>query len=419
MNRESSRMSVSVTDRGSVRWIVVELRADPLDDRDGVLAHRAPDVEHDRRLVAAARRRWSAARSCLRRGRCRRRGSASRSCVATTMLLKSSVASMRPSVRSSSWPLPCSTVPPGISTFSATTASRTWAIDSPYEFSFSMSTTMWISRARPPAKLTCPTPLTVWIDARDLLVGQLGQRAQAHRLRRHDERHHRVGVRVDLGDDGRQQLRRHVPHRAGDLLADVVGGVVEVALEDEPHRDLAAPFGDPRLNLVDARDAADRLLHRLDDRGGDLVGARAGQRERHADGRGVGLREQIHAERAEREDAEHDERHHEHRREDGTADAEFRQHRRCSVGSELCSVSSAHRCRAQSKYHGTLTRVRRPACRRRSLATGSPAFTPSTTSTRSPSRSPDLQLARRQADRRSPRTRGSRRSGTAARRTGP
>ena len=26
-----------------------------------------------------------------------------------------------------------------------------------------MSTTMWISRARPPARLTSPTPLTVWM----------------------------------------------------------------------------------------------------------------------------------------------------------------------------------------------------------------------------------------------------------------
>ncbi len=83
------------------------------------------------------------------------------SLVATTISLKSLAASTRPSVRSSSCPLPCSTVPPGISTFSATMASRTWVIESPYEFSFSMSTTMWTSRARPPARLTSPTPLTV------------------------------------------------------------------------------------------------------------------------------------------------------------------------------------------------------------------------------------------------------------------
>src|SRR4051812_15057634 len=84
--------------------------------------------------------------------------------VATTMSLKSRLASMRPRVRSSSCPLPCSTAPPGISTFSATTASRTCEIDSPYEFSFWMSTTMWISRARVPAIEIWPTPLTVWIE---------------------------------------------------------------------------------------------------------------------------------------------------------------------------------------------------------------------------------------------------------------
>ena len=51
--------------------------------------------------------------------------------VETTMSLKSAAASTRPSVRRSSCPLPCSTVPPGISTFSATSASRTWLIDRP------------------------------------------------------------------------------------------------------------------------------------------------------------------------------------------------------------------------------------------------------------------------------------------------
>ena len=61
--------------------------------------------------------------------------------VEMTMLLKSGVASMRPSVRSSSSDLPCSTVPPGISMFSLTTAFFTSFIDSPYEFSLSMSTT--------------------------------------------------------------------------------------------------------------------------------------------------------------------------------------------------------------------------------------------------------------------------------------
>jgi len=77
------------------------------------------------------------------------------------MSLKSAEASTRPSVLRRSCPLPCSTVPPGTSIFSATKASRTWVIERPYELSFSTSTTIWISRARPPSTLTSPTPLTV------------------------------------------------------------------------------------------------------------------------------------------------------------------------------------------------------------------------------------------------------------------
>src|SRR3954466_3151028 len=96
---------------------------------------------------------------------------------ATTMSWKSWLASMRPSVRSSSCPLPCSTAPPGISTFSATTASRTCEIDSPYEFSFSTSTTMWISRARVPAMVICPTPLTVWM-ARETCLSAISVRVR-------------------------------------------------------------------------------------------------------------------------------------------------------------------------------------------------------------------------------------------------
>ena len=72
-----------------------------------------------------------------------------------------------------------------------------------------------------------------------LLVGDLGERAQAHRVRRQDDRHDRIGVGIDLLDDRRQHLRRQVAHRAGDLLADVVGGVVDVALEHEAEGDLA------------------------------------------------------------------------------------------------------------------------------------------------------------------------------------
>ncbi len=160
--------------------------------------------------------------------------------------------------------------------------------------------------------------------ARDLLVGQLGERAQAHRVGGHDERHHGIRVRIDLGDDRREQRRRHVPDGARHLLAHVVGRIVEVAFQDEPDRDLAPAFRDPCLNFVDPGDAADGLFHRLDDRRGHLVGARARQRQGHAHGRRVGLREQIHAESLKRHGPEHHERHHEHRGKHRTADAELR-----------------------------------------------------------------------------------------------
>ena len=162
--------------------------------------------------------------------------------------------------------------------------------------------------------------------AGDLLVGQLGQRSQAHRLGRDDERHDRIGVGIDLRDDGRKQRRRNGPEGAGHFFANVVDRLVQIALEDEAHDDARLALGDARLNLVDARHAADRLFHRLDDRRRHLVGAGARQRQGDADRRRIGPREQVHAQPLERERAEHHERHHQHRRRDGPADAEFRQH---------------------------------------------------------------------------------------------
>jgi len=106
-----------------------------------------------------------------------------------------------------------------------------------------------------------------------LLVGDFRERADRHLLRRQDDRHDRVGVGVGLLDDGRQDFRRDRPHGPRHLFAHVVGGVVEVALEHEAHRDVRrATRLYVRLELVDAGDAAQRVLHRHDDRRGHLVG---------------------------------------------------------------------------------------------------------------------------------------------------
>ena len=160
--------------------------------------------------------------------------------------------------------------------------------------------------------------------ALDVLVRNLGERPQAHRIRGCDDRHDRIRVRIDLLDHRWQDLRRHVLESAGHFLADVAGRVVDVALEHELDRDLRAAFVDPlRRHFVDAGDAAERFLHRLDDGAGHFIGARARQLQRHRHRGGIGLREQIDAEIAEREDAQDDEAHDEHRGEDRTANAQL------------------------------------------------------------------------------------------------
>ena len=162
MNRESSRMTVTFTAAGRERSMVASRARTPSMTATvfSPIARRTSSITagvSPSHTAVVGRSKVSSARPM----------SATRIgvpfLVATTMPLKSSEASTRPIVRRSSWPLPCSMVPPGISTFSATRASRTSPIDSPYELSFSMSTTMWISRARPPERLTSPTPLTVWM----------------------------------------------------------------------------------------------------------------------------------------------------------------------------------------------------------------------------------------------------------------
>ena len=157
-----------------------------------------------------------------------------------------------------------------------------------------------------------------------LLVGELRERPEAHRVRRQHDRHDRIRVGIHLLDDRRQHLRRQVAHRPGNLLTDVVGGVVDVALEHEAEGDGGAAFADAlRQHLVDAGDAAQRLLERLDHGRRHLGGA--GPRQLHADGdrRGIGLREEVDAEVAEGEDAQHHQRHDEHGGEDGPADAQL------------------------------------------------------------------------------------------------
>ena len=201
-------------------------------------------------------------------------------------------------------------------------ASRTRSTVRPCAFSFSMSRMIWISRAWPPEMVTSPTPSTVATALPDLLVGDLRQRPERQRAGQR-EADDRVRVRIDLRDDRRLHLRRQLLERLGDLLPHVLCRVVDVPLQDEPERDPAVALADERLHLVDARDAAERLLGGLDDRAVQFLGAGARQVEKDDDGRGIRFGEEIDAEIAEGEHARHDEQHHEHRREDGPPDAEI------------------------------------------------------------------------------------------------
>ena len=245
--------------------------------------------------------------------------------VAMTMLLNCSVASMRPSVRSSSSDLPCSTVPPGISMFSPTTASRTCSIDSPYAVQL-LDVHDDVDLAGPAAAQIHLADAVHRLDrALHLLVGDLRQRPQAHRVRRHDDRHDRIGIGIDLRDDRRQQLRTA---RAPSRSATFSRTSLAASLMSRSRTNLIVMFALPSVMRPDVissmpGDAAERFFDRLDDRRRHLVRAGAGQRSSDVDGRRIGLREQIDAEVAEREDPEHHERHDEHRREHGPADAEL------------------------------------------------------------------------------------------------
>jgi hypothetical protein len=123
---------------------------------------------------------------------------------------------------------------------------------------------------------------------------------------------------------GGQHLGRHIPHRAGHFLADVVRSVVEIALEDEAHSDVGRAAGaDVGGQLVDAGDAAERVLHRHHHRGRHLVRRGAGQLQPDVHRGRIGLREEVDAQIPEREDAQHDQRGHQHRCEHRPPHAQF------------------------------------------------------------------------------------------------
>ena len=323
MNCESSRVTVTFTSGGSARrsgsslartasttWTVFW----PDCRRTSMTSVRSPSknaavrasavVSSTRRDVAqpdrrAARRWWR--RRCSRTARSTRAG---RACAASAR---------RP-------PAGCSRRAPRRSR--TTMASRTRSTVSPCAFSFSMSRMTWISRAWPPEMVTSPTPSTV-ATARRICLSAISVSARSGS--EPDSAKLTTGsasgstfVMIGGSTSGGSSLSACATFSRTSCAASLMSRSRTNLSVIRP-----LPSRMTRLHLVDAGDAAERLLGRLDDGAVQFLGARAGQVEVDDDGRGIRLRQQIDAEIAEREDARHDEQHDQHRREDRAADAEI------------------------------------------------------------------------------------------------
>ncbi len=155
----------------------------------------------------------------------------------------------------------------------------------------------------------------------DLLLRDLGDLAEIA-VAGDDHAHDRRRVDVELLHDRRLGPFRETRDDGRDLVAHLLCRDRAVLAQQELHDDDGDAFLAGRAQDVDAFDGVDDLLDRLGDAALDLLDARALERGRDGDGREVDVREEVETEALEREPAEHDERHDEHGREDGAADAE-------------------------------------------------------------------------------------------------
>src|SRR5215470_4861324 len=156
----------------------------------------------------------------------------------------------------------------------------------------------------------------------DLFVGDLGRLAQAA-VAGHGDGHHGFGIGVGFLNDRRDDVRRQLAHRAGDLLAHVLGGVFDAAFERELDGDRRRPFGDSRAEFVNAADGRKSLFDRQRHLRDHLFRLSAGQIYADEDRRGIGLRKEIDSKVAERENPEHYQKADEHHRKYGPLYANF------------------------------------------------------------------------------------------------
>ncbi len=79
-----------------------------------------------------------------------------------------------------------------------------------------------------------------------------------------------------LGDDRRQRVAREAIYGGGYFFADVLGGAVDIAFEDERARDVGKTFAGVDGDFVNAADAGDGVFERKNDAGDNFFGRGAG-----------------------------------------------------------------------------------------------------------------------------------------------
>ena len=107
---------------------------------------------------------------------------------------------------------------------------------------------------------------------------QLGARQVGRRQRQRDDRE---VVRIEALEDRLLDLRRQFVADLGDLVANLLHRLGRLLAELELGDDQAEAVERLRVELLEPADARDPLLDRVDDVALDLVGRRAGERQRH------------------------------------------------------------------------------------------------------------------------------------------
>ena len=139
--------------------------------------------------------------------------------------------------------------------------------------------------------------------------------------RGHRERQDGGRIDVELVHDGGLGAGREAREDGVDLVADVLGRKVAVALVKELGGDAGEALAAVGAQLVKAGDGVDDLLEWLGDGRLDLLGRGPPQRGRHGDDRQLDVGDLVNAELRKREQAHHHEQQVEHRGEHGPANA--------------------------------------------------------------------------------------------------